>query len=154
MTDTDIKSVKNIAANTWKDTYSSFIPIEIQEKTLSEAYSNETMDKRFKTSMMLVAEEDEQIKGYAFFSSGSESKEIFLESLYVHPSHQGKGIGKKLYVSGIERYHNPTSISLTVYKGNLNISFYEKEGFKIVKETEGDFCGHPVVFIKMTKNLI
>ncbi len=150
---TDIERVKEIAKLTWENTYSSFIPLDIQKKTLKEAYSEDTMTNRFEKSMMLVAEEDENIKGYAFFSNGANSQEIFLESIYVHPSFQGKGIGKDLYLSGIERYENPTSISLTVYKGNTNITFYEKEGFKVIKESKGDFCGHPVTFIKMSKNL-
>ncbi|MEI5907696.1 GNAT family N-acetyltransferase [Bacillus spongiae] len=152
MEESDIESVKDIATFTWKDTYSSFIPIDIQEKTLKEAYSKENMKKRFKTSVMLVAEEAGEMKGYAFFSNENKS-EIYLESIYVHPSQQGKGIGKKLYHTGINHYDNPTSISLIVYKGNPNLSFYEKEGFKPIEEIEGDFCGHPVAFIKMTKTL-
>ncbi|WP_377890448.1 GNAT family N-acetyltransferase [Alkalihalobacillus sp. R86527] len=153
MKDTDIERVKEIANLTWKNTYQSFIPLDIQEKTLKEAHSEETMMNRFEKSMMLVAEEDEKITGYAFFSNGATNKEIFLESIYVHPSYQEKGIGKDLYLSGIERYENPTSISLTVYKGNKNITFYDKEGFNVINESKGDFCGHPVTFIKMTKKL-
>lgn len=149
----DVESVREIASLTWKNTYSSFIPLDIQEKTLNAAYSDETMANRFEKSLMLVAEDDDKIKGYAFFSSGSDSNDIFLESIYVHPSYQGTGIGRELYRSGIERFKIATSISLTVYKGNTNISFYEKEGFNTVNESKGDFCGHPVTFIRMTKEL-
>lgn len=42
---------------------------------------------------------------------------------------------------------------LIVYKGNPNISFYVRQGFKVVKENKGDFYGHPVVFTIMKKDL-
>lgn len=150
----DIESIRNIAAHTWKDTYSTFIPKVIQEKVLKDAYSMETMDNRFKSSIMLVAESKEEIMGYAFFSGDLSSKDVFLESLYIHPNHQGKGIGKQLLLTGLSKFAEPVTLSLTVYKGNPNIAFYEREGFKVIKENNGDFYGHSVVFILMKKNLI
>ena len=146
----DAESVRRIAADTWRDTYTVFIPEEIQDKVLNDAYSNEEMERRFNASLNLVAESDGVIMGYAFFSG---DQHLFLESLYVHPNHQGKGIGKRLLVTGISRFKECDSISLTVYKGNPNISFYEREGFQVMKENEGDFYGHPVGFILMKKNL-
>ncbi|MBW9235587.1 GNAT family N-acetyltransferase, partial [Leptospira santarosai] len=87
--------------------------------------SDVEMNNRFKSSLNLVAENNEEIMGYAFFSGNSSEKDVYLESLYVHPNHQGKRIGKQLLLSGIAKYKEPTSLSLTVYKGNSNISFYE-----------------------------
>ena len=122
----DVESVKNIAAHTWKDTYSTFIPNEIQERVLKDAYSVETMNKRFESSLTLVAENKEEIMGYAFFSGDLDSKDVHLESLYVHPKHQGKGIGKQLLLTGISKFNAPNTVSLSVYKGNPNISFLSK----------------------------
>ncbi|WP_342541780.1 GNAT family N-acetyltransferase [Paenisporosarcina sp. FSL H8-0542] len=149
----DIERVRAIAVATWRDTYSRFIPYEIQDKVLQDAYSNVEMNNRFKSSLNLVAENNEEIMGYAFFSGNLSEKDVFLESLYVHPNHQGKRIGKQLLLSGIAKYKEPTSLSLTVYKGNSNISFYENEGFQVIKENKGEFFGHPVVFTLMKKNL-
>ncbi|WP_455675440.1 N-acetyltransferase family protein [Pradoshia sp.] len=147
----DVDTVRRIAADTWRDTYTSFIPEEIQDKVLKDAYSSEEMENRFKSSLNLVAESNGAIRGYAFFSG---DKDIFLESLYVHPNDQGLGIGKQLLLTGISRFQEPASISLTVYKGNPNISFYEREGFQVIKENKGDFFGHPVTFILMKKSLL
>jgi ribosomal protein S18 acetylase RimI-like enzyme len=153
MTKFDIDNVRNIASLAWKDTYCSFIPFEIQEKVLEEAYSNDEMDKRFSSSLTLVAEKDEEIVGYAFFSGDITAKEVHLESLYINPIHQGKGAGKQLLFTGLSKFKEPKSISLIVYKGNQNISFYERQGFNVIKEVEGDFFDHPVVFIQMKKIL-
>lgn len=154
MTEFDTEYIRKVAALTWKDTYSSFIPKEIQEKVLNEAYSNEEMNNRLTSSLSLVAEENNEILGYAFFSGNLTVEEVFLESLYVNPIHQGKGVGKQLFVTGLSKYEESTSISLTVYKGNPNISFYEKQGFSVVKEIQGDFFKHPVVFLLMKKNVV
>ncbi|TQR15564.1 GNAT family N-acetyltransferase [Psychrobacillus soli] len=150
----DIESVSSIAARTWKDTYSAFIPEEIQGKVLTDAYSSETMEKRFKSSITLVAENKEEIMGYAFFSSDTLGKDVFLESLYVHPDHQGKKVGKQLLHAGLSKFEDPTTISLTVYNGNPNITIYERIGFKVIEENKGNFYGHPMVFILMKRNLI
>lgn len=149
----DIESVRAIAAKTWKDSYSTFIPGDIQVKVVKEAYSLEAMENRFKSSLTLVAENKKEIIGYAFLSADNLGKEVFLESLYVHPDHQGKNVGKQLLHTGISKFKDPSSISLTVYKGNPNLAFYERNGFKVIKENKGDFYGHPMVFMLMTKIL-
>ena len=149
----DIQKVRNIAFDTWRDTYSSFIPEAIQDKVLGEAYSDEAMDERFKSSIKLVAENNDEILGYAFFYSKDSGKNVFLESLYVHPKHQRKSAGKHLFHNGLERFRESETISLTVYKGNPSISFYKKEGFAIEKELNGDFFDYPIVFTLMKKNV-
>lgn len=149
----DIESVRAIAAHTWKDTYSTFIPEDIQVKVVREAYSLEAMENRFKSSLTLVAENKKEIIGYAFFSGDDLGKEVFLESLYVHPDHQGKNVGKQLLYAGLSKFKDPSSISLTVYKGNPNLAFYERIGFQVIKENKGDFYGHPIVFTLMRKIL-
>lgn len=54
---------------------------------------------------------------------------------------------------GIAQYNEPKTLSLVVYKGNESILFYEKMGFTVMNESNGDFFGHPVVFIAMKKTL-
>ncbi|PAE13933.1 hypothetical protein CHI02_02190 [Niallia circulans] len=153
MNRSDVDSIREIAAVTWKKTYSEIIPEEIQAKVLNDAYSDGEMDKRLNSSLTLVAESKDEIIGYAFFSGDLYKKDIYLESLYIHPNFQGQGIGRQLLNIGVNKFSNPWTLSLTVYKGNPNISFYEKEGFKITKENNGDFYGHPMIFTVMTKDL-
>lgn len=126
----DTKQVKQIAAVTWKDTYSHIMPIEIQEKTLHEAYDDYTMEKRFASSTLFVAEGEGEIAGYAFFSSKNTEGKVLLESVYVHPNHQQKGIGTKLINEGIEKLQ-PTLLCLHVLQGNeKSIAYYRSKGFQ------------------------
>ena len=68
-------------AITWKETYSSFIPKEIQDKVLKDAYSDKEMEDRFKSCVCLVAEIHNEIIGYAFFTGEQSVDDVFLESL-------------------------------------------------------------------------
>lgn len=43
----DVEQVREIAIATWKDTYSEFIQLDIQEKVLNDAYSDDEMENRF-----------------------------------------------------------------------------------------------------------
>ena len=151
---TDVERVRAIARAAWRDTYSDFIPMDIQDKVLKEAYSDAKMENRFLDSLNLVAEVEGKIVGYAFFSGELASEDIYLESLYIHPIEQRKGIGRQLIEYGLCKYRELNSLTLTVYKHNSSISFYEKEGFVVISETEGDFFGHPVGFIKMRKEMV
>ena len=153
MNSTDIEMVRLIAKDTWRATYSSFIPEEIQDKVLAEAYSFDEMANRFKTSRYLVAEENGEVMGYAFLKDKNSESKVFVESLYIHPNYQGRGIGRNLLEMGISMFPQASAVSLTVYKGNSNISFYEKLGFKIISGNKGNFFGHPVDFILMEKGL-
>lgn len=150
----DAKSIRAIAKDAWRATYSSFIPEEIQNQVLEEAYSESEMTNRFQNFSNLVAEENGQILGYAFLTDKKSDKQLFLESLYIHPSFQGRGIGRRLLHKGISMFPKATAVSLTVYKGNPNLTFYEKEGFKVMNENRGDFFGHPVTFILMEKVIV
>lgn len=149
----DINNIKELAYVVWEDTYSSIIPLEIQNKTILEAYSEESMNKRFQDSKMLVAEMNEKIVGYAFFSGNIDSKEVYLESIYVDPSYQKRGIGLRLLNEGLSRFTNYNKITLTIMKGNINLTFYEKLNFSPIKELNTNFSGHPVTFIKMEKTI-
>ena len=74
----DVERVRAIAHSTWRDTYEKFIPEDIQDKVLKQAYSDEEMDNRFKSFLNLVAEDNGEIMGYAFFSSNLSEKEVFF----------------------------------------------------------------------------
>ncbi|MGV1064726.1 N-acetyltransferase [Clostridium perfringens] len=87
----------------------------------------------------------EKIKG---FISVIDSN--FIGALFVHTKSQGSGIGKSLVEYVKNKYKN---IELAVYKDNKKaIEFYEKEGFKIIKEQENEDSGHLEYLMSYSKN--
>lgn len=154
MNSNDTEEVKKIAKITWQDAYGHILPLDIQEKTLEEAYSLEAMQYRFDNFIMLVAQEEKGIMGYAFFSKKQENGEALLESIYIHPNRQNKGIGSKLIQEGTRMLHPLNKLSLHVLKGNeSSLLFYKSKGFQVEKEFNHKFQGFPVTFIRMVLEL-
>ena len=77
-----------------------------------------------------VAEADGAVVGYASLHDG------FLANLYVHPSHQGGGIGGALLAE--VRRSAPDGFKLWVFEANRSaIRFYERHGARTLRMTDG-----------------
>jgi ribosomal protein S18 acetylase RimI-like enzyme len=63
-----------------------------------------------------------------------------IHKRYVLPTAQGTGVGKKLieYISTIALQNRNQILSLNVFRKNPAIEFYERIGFKKVKEINID----------------
>jgi ribosomal protein S18 acetylase RimI-like enzyme len=67
--------------------------------------------------------------GFVAFRAG------WVEHLYILPDHQGRGLGSELLVS-VQQSMDP--VRLWTFQCNLRARrFYEKHGFRIVRETDG-----------------
>jgi ribosomal protein S18 acetylase RimI-like enzyme len=76
-----------------------------------------------------VAERDGALVGMCAFRPG------WLDHLYVHPAHQGTGIGTALLRKALE---SNDALQLWVFQSNENaIRFYERRGFRREKVTDG-----------------
>ena len=65
----------------------------------------------------------------------------YVNWLYVHPSYQRKGIGRKLLRFALERMDYPIKVSL-LSKNHRALNLYEKEGFSIIKTKKGKLSGN------------
>jgi ribosomal protein S18 acetylase RimI-like enzyme len=73
-----------------------------------------------------VAEEDEQLQGFLAI------KGSYIDRLYIHPTHQRKGVGMALIAHS--QTLSPTGLELHTHVKNVNAcAFYEKHGFVAVK---------------------
>ena len=76
-----------------------------------------------------VAQAGEGIVGYVAFKPG------WIMHLYVHPEHQGAGIGRILLAKALE---DGSPRQLWTFQQNASARlFYETRGFKLVKLTDG-----------------
>ncbi|UTP37809.1 GNAT family N-acetyltransferase [Phenylobacterium sp. LH3H17] len=76
-----------------------------------------------------VVEVGEAIVGYVAYKAG------WIMHLYVHPEHQGAGVGAMLLAKALE---DRTSRHLWTFQQNARARrFYESRGFKLVKLTDG-----------------
>lgn len=79
---------------------------------------------------MWVAEEDDVLVGFA------ELKRDWLDDLYVHPRHQGEGVGSALLQ--LVKSLRPDGFALWVFESNVPAQrFYARHGLVVTERTDG-----------------
>jgi GNAT superfamily N-acetyltransferase len=89
----------------------------------------EFFKKAIKNEYVVLAQIENKLIGFCSFNNG------WLNHLYVLPAFQGQGVGGTLL-----RYSKARNKELNLWvfqKNNKAISFYEKNGFKLVMYTDG-----------------
>lgn len=82
--------------------------------------------------------------GFVGFQSKLPLSVMRIEKLYVLPSEQGKGTGKRLinYVAELASAATISTLELNVYRHNPAKTFYERQGFTVVSEVEILYHGY------------
>ncbi|MEO8167017.1 MAG: N-acetyltransferase [bacterium] len=132
----DLSAVRTIALATWLATYGSFIPEADIRKFWEESYTIEKLTElcNSPTARGFI---ESHAAGFAKTRFNSDEKKFYLQSLYVLPEHQGKGIGSKL-LDAVEEYartFDVDSIWLGVMSQNLAaLDWYRRIGFQFEQE--------------------
>lgn len=146
----DIPVIRAIAHATWPVAYvPAILDVPQLDYMLELLYSaralNEAMtekDQRF--VLMNDGERDIAFAGYTLHYHGS--RVTHLNKLYVLPGVQGTGAGKELVELVREKAlaAGDEAVELNVNKRNVAIKFYERMGFRIMREEVIDI-GHGYV---------
>ncbi len=135
MTREDIPSVRHVAEVTWHHTYKDIIPEHIRTEFLTTAYSDRSLAYRMRNNVVLVAEDEGKVVGFAEFTPIQDPLEVELSAIYILPNHQGKGIGTQLLQEGIKNFPDAKVIKLRVESRNAPAkSFYLAKGFLPTRE--------------------
>jgi len=92
----------------------------------------EDFDKDTEEELIIIAEEDSRILGFASLYL----PENFIHNLFVHPDIFGKGVGARLVTAAIDKMNKPIRLKC-VSENQKALSFYENNGWKRVVE-EGE----------------
>lgn len=151
----DMADVRKVARTAWHHTYEGIIPERVRSRFLDSFYSDEAIERRMSGSMLLVAERDGGIIGFAnFFVSRRDPEEAELGAIYLVPEAQGLGIGTMLLQEGIGSLRGTKRLFANVEKKNgKGRQFYAAKRFRVVGETEELFYGHAVHTLKMRLDL-
>ena len=134
----DIRSIKEVNITTWLETYPNAehgITREDLEDRFKDAFSEEKlregaekMSNASKGETVLLAKEGDLVLGYCkIVVSDNENR---INSLYILPKYQKRGIGKKLCEEAMKLLDPSKDIYVNVATYNTNaIAFYEKLGF-------------------------
>jgi GNAT superfamily N-acetyltransferase len=148
----DLGTIQKIAKESWNDTYRGLIPEDIQERFLGEAYADELMPVRLERTLLLVAENDGKLVGFA---NASQKEGIGnLHAIYLLPVAKGRGIGSQLLESLFAELGPIREMHVEVEKGNKSgETFYTAKGFKMVAEFTENLYGHTLTTKKMVLEL-
>ncbi len=131
----DIPVISELAEKTWWPSYSQIISDEQIGFMLQDMYSAESLLEQMNAGIeFLIVERENMALGFAAYSLVDTQNQVFkLHKLYVLPSEQGLGTGKKLIdeVSSSAKLKGGKILELNVNRGNPAQHFYKKMAFDI-----------------------
>jgi ribosomal protein S18 acetylase RimI-like enzyme len=140
-TSADIKLIQDLAEKTWWPTYSSIITSEQIRYMLDTIYSAETIQQAMSdgSQHFLILDDEHGPQGFAAFGRRKEDPSTFkLHKIYILPENHGKGYGKLLIHNVCDRIARQGShtLDLNVNRHNPAKTFYERMGFKVIREED------------------
>lgn len=133
-----LQKVADLAYAIWPVAYKEILSEDQLKYMLERFYSLSSLEDQFEKKHVfgLINDENEKSLGFVSFELDCEPKKTKIHKIYVLPETQGSGIGRKLYewVKDVAKGEKQEVIFLNVNKYNNAKLFYEKIGFKIVKD--------------------
>jgi GNAT superfamily N-acetyltransferase len=140
----DIDIIKSLAEHIWPATYERMLSPEQIRYMMDLFYSDKSLREQMERHTFLVAEIETAPVGFASYSSTLEKGVDKLQKIYIDPGLQGKGIGKAMIAFIVDRQKalGSRALHLNVNRNNKARLFYEKLGFKIIREEDIDIGGN------------
>ena len=137
----DIRSIIDIAEATWWPTYSPILTEEQIRFMLAAIYSPEILRSQMQNGIQrfLVLVEEGKIQAFASFGPRAEHPGVYkIHKLYVLPGNHRKGYGRALIddIKTRSTLEGADKLDLNVNRDNPARYFYEKIGFKIIREED------------------
>jgi len=134
----ELQHVQHIAHQTWPLTFKDILTPEQIQYMLEWMYNLDTLKQQFHEGQQFYAvKENDRFIGFtAIELHHLERENVKIHKLYVLPEFHGKGIGLALVdqVKVVALSEKMKTILLNVNRFNSAVSFYEKYGFRTVKE--------------------
>lgn len=137
----DIPAITQLAEKTWWPTYSPILTPEQIRYMLDNIYSESSLRNAIESEAQkfLLLYENDSPHGFASFGIRPDAPDVCkLHKIYVLPEDQGKGYGKKLIeqVIRLVKEKGKHILDLNVNRYNPARAFYEKMGFRIIREED------------------
>jgi diamine N-acetyltransferase len=148
-----ITEAKQLLSYVWSCTYSDHLSPEAIQKVTSIWHAPERLQKQIENPDVYFAGAMEDNKLVGIITAEKEDDQVlFITRLYVHPNHQRKGIGSKLYKAAVEHFIGIKRVKLDVDDVNHRaLEFYKKLGFTEIERKEEELAGEKHTSIVMAK---
>ena len=135
----DIPLIRELAHAIWPDTYGNIVRKDQLAYMLELIYSQKALEQQMNEGhRFLIIETDDVPQGYASFSEADPPGVFKLHKLYVLTSKQGSGLGRQLleHVLRVIGALEASALQLNVNRHNRARHFYEKLGFRVLREED------------------
>ncbi len=136
----DIELIRTLCFKVWPQTYSKIISKEQIDYMLEMMYSETSLKQQIKEGCnFLIISDDVKPVGYASYQHTGNGN-YKLHKIYILPETQGKNAGRFLldYIIQDITKKNGVALQLQVNRFNKAKDFYERLGFKVIKEANFD----------------
>jgi ribosomal protein S18 acetylase RimI-like enzyme len=153
-----LDTIRQLAYEIWPVAYGKMLAVRQLEYMLDKFYSIVSLQNQLRglKHQFVIVYENEAPVGFASFSAHNDSAIYHLNKIYVLPAQQGKNIGTQILDYIIDRIKTwgASFLQLNVNRHNKALHFYEKYGFKIIREEdidigEGYFMNDYVMELKL-----
>lgn len=135
----DLQRVRSLAERIWPQTYQSILSEAQIHYMMELMYAAEALDRQLREGhrFYLLSWQDRDA-GFASLSSLEEEGLWKLHKIYLDPSLQGRGLGRRFLEELIERVRDQggRKLELNVNRNNPALSFYRRLGFEVVREAD------------------
>jgi diamine N-acetyltransferase len=134
----DLEAVRYILRETWKESYSSFIPVDDLLAYFNEQYTSQKLVEQYSDTNVVgfVAEYDDVIAGYEKTYFSEKENRFYVHQLYVLPAYHNLGLGSTLIASAAERAQSMKLDKIWIgvmVKNEPAIAWYKKMGYEVVE---------------------
>lgn len=145
-TTNDIPLIQQLTSMIWPATYHTILSQGQITYMLDMMYSDKALRQQIETlgHEFLLCYDASEAVGFASFSPKGD-RTFKLHKIYVLPNRQGKGVGRFMidYIINRIRERGASALELNVNRNNPARFFYERLGFRIVREEDIDIgCGY------------
>ena len=138
--ESDISAISELAEKIWWPSYRNIISDEQISFMLNDMYSAESLKEQMGSGIeFLIVEKENFPVAFAGYSLTNTENQVYkLHKLYVLPTEQGRGTGRKLIeqVSSLATAKGGKILELNVNRGNPAHHFYSKIGFDIYQTVD------------------
>ena len=136
----ELSLTRNLAEKIWPSAYGTILSKEQLSYMLNWMYSIETLEKSFDkgNEFYCAFHNNHEIGFFELEFSNEYPNTVKLQKIYVLPSEQNKGIGKKFLQLALLRAKNrgASNVILQVNRDNKAVGFYLKNNFCIISEED------------------
>jgi len=138
----DLPTIRHLAHQIWPSAYLEILGEAQLNYMLEKIYSLSSLEHQLSVlnHQFILATENNFPVGFASYSAHEDSQVYHLNKIYVLANQQGKNIGKQMldHIISEVKQKDASSLQLNVNRNNKALHFYEKQGFKILREEDID----------------